>query len=522
MHSSVIGGPTVLRRGPALALATLLLLAHPGSSAGAQGVWLRPLVSVPLVSLFSPIQGSVGSLVTISGSSFAGATQVKFNTTPAPFVVESATTITAAVPTGATTGLIHVTTSAGTGSSFNAFTVRAASAPVITGFSPSAGLPGSTVTISGTGLTGAAVGIGGTTATVTSSSATQLTVTVPAAAHTGAVLATTSGGTAAGPEPFIVGPVITGVTPATAPLGTILQITGFNFTGATQVSIGATLTTLGGLPVTTPSTPIAFTVRSDTQIRAVVAGSTLSGPLAVTTPGGTTSTPNYAVVSTQSFTGRWEGYVLSGHGAGANGGLLTQNGTNITGTFGGVVPTWAQKVNGILTAHWVRGETTDDIRFAETSDGTQAVGVIVNTHAGGSPPDVVYLTVNRLSNTPVDPDLTAPTVTAISPAPGATGVARKNLKISITWSRQINGWGLTLTGGGQTLVSYQVIDDSSVTYDPVHHVYTLPLQSSVTLLPNTTYTVSLQDGQIDWRDPYGVPAWTNVANAYHSTFTTGP
>src|SRR6266478_2324582 len=64
----------------------------------------------PTVSSFTPTSGPVGTSVTISGANFTGATAVLFNGTSASFTVGSATTITATVPAGATSGPISVTT----------------------------------------------------------------------------------------------------------------------------------------------------------------------------------------------------------------------------------------------------------------------------------------------------------------------------------------------------------------------------------------------------------------------------
>ena len=79
----------------------------------------------PIVSGFSPTQGAVGTQVTISGSNFTGANAVTFNTTSTTtFTVNNDNSITMNVPSGATTGLVSVTTPlGGTGSSTTKFTV---------------------------------------------------------------------------------------------------------------------------------------------------------------------------------------------------------------------------------------------------------------------------------------------------------------------------------------------------------------------------------------------------------------
>ena len=78
----------------------------------------------PTITSFTPTSGPVGVIVTINGTGFTGATAVKFNGKPiTQGVVNSATKITAVVPTGATTGPISVTTPSGTGTSASNFTV---------------------------------------------------------------------------------------------------------------------------------------------------------------------------------------------------------------------------------------------------------------------------------------------------------------------------------------------------------------------------------------------------------------
>jgi uncharacterized repeat protein (TIGR03803 family) len=57
--------------------------------------------------------GDVGAIVIILGTNLAGATGVTFNGTTADFTVVSSSEITATVPSGATTGLVSVTTPGG-------------------------------------------------------------------------------------------------------------------------------------------------------------------------------------------------------------------------------------------------------------------------------------------------------------------------------------------------------------------------------------------------------------------------
>jgi hypothetical protein len=75
----------------------------------------------PLIFSFAPVRGVAGTEITITGNFFDGATNVSFNGIPATFVLDSNTQLRAKVPAGATTGLISITNSAGTGVSLANF-----------------------------------------------------------------------------------------------------------------------------------------------------------------------------------------------------------------------------------------------------------------------------------------------------------------------------------------------------------------------------------------------------------------
>ncbi|WP_201985968.1 CUB domain-containing protein [Hymenobacter rubidus] len=227
-------------------------------------------VNVPTITSFSPTSGLPGTSVVITGLNFTGTTSVTFNGVVAPgFVVNSATQITVAVPSGATTGPIRVITPIAPATSGTNFTVPA---PTITSFTPTSGLPGTSVVITGTNFTGVAtVSFNNVPAPgFVINSATQITATVPVGAATGLIRV----GTAASSTNFTVpAPTVASFTPTSGPAGTSVVVTGTNFTGATAV-------TLGGSPVT------AFTVNSATQITLTVPANAFTGPVCVTTPAG--------------------------------------------------------------------------------------------------------------------------------------------------------------------------------------------------------------------------------------------
>ena len=181
-----------------------------GNSTPAFAYTTTALTICPGVPTFSPASGFVGSTVTISGLFVTAPTQVRFNTsslvTP---TTTSATSVTAVVPTDATTGPIHVYTAAGQKTSATNFTV---SAPTITSFTPLFGPVGTSVTITGTNFSGTAptfttssVKFNTTSATTfTVDSATQITATVPTGATTGKISVTTPSGTGTSTANFTV------------------------------------------------------------------------------------------------------------------------------------------------------------------------------------------------------------------------------------------------------------------------------------------------------------------------------
>lgn len=79
----------------------------------------------PTITEFSPLTGSEGTDVSITGTNFNGATTVSFNGTNANFNVVSPTLISATAPQGATSGKITVATPGGIATSSLDFTVLA-------------------------------------------------------------------------------------------------------------------------------------------------------------------------------------------------------------------------------------------------------------------------------------------------------------------------------------------------------------------------------------------------------------
>lgn len=362
---------------------------------------------LPTVTSFTPMTGTMGAVVTITGTGFTGATQVRFGGTPAAsFNVDSPTQITATVNVG-TTGPVSVQTPGGTGNSAMNF-MYTAPMPVITGFTPVNGGNTTVVTITGSNFLGAtAVSFGGTPATgFTVVSATTITATVAGGA-TGSVAVTTPGGTATlGGFTWFPVPTITSFTPTSAGATTVVAITGTGFTGATQVRFGGVVSG-------------SFTVVSPTQITAVVPSGAVSGNVQVVTPGGTATLGGYTFVPAPGITS----FTPTSGGAGT---VITINGTNLSGasavTFGGTAAAMINSVSATVVTATV---------------GAGATGAVSLTNAGGTATLAGFTFV------------AAPTITSFTPMAGISGT-------TIT----INGTNFT----GVTAVSFGGVPAASFTF----------------------------------------------------------
>jgi hypothetical protein len=168
----------------------------------------------PTIVSFLPSHGLVGETVIITGTNFsttATENSVKFNGNSAVVTNATNTQLTTTVPIGATTGKLTLTISGNTTQSETDFIVDLPVVlPSIVSFSPSHGLVGETVIITGTNFSTSAteniVKFNGLTAVVTNATSTQLTTTVPTGATTGKLSLTVSGETIQSTTDFTVDP----------------------------------------------------------------------------------------------------------------------------------------------------------------------------------------------------------------------------------------------------------------------------------------------------------------------------
>ncbi len=248
---------------------------------GGTAVKGEALPETPRITSLSPATGAaVGDTVTLTGERFTGATKVFFGATEqATITVVSATSVTAVVPAGATTGKVKITTPKGSGTSPQRYKIL----PKITALAPTTPVgPGTEITITGTNLAApTGVKVNTKAATFTAVSATEVKAKIPVGASTGTVQVTTADGTATSTASITIvpPPTVTGFTPASARPGDEVTVTGTNLDSATEVKIGGAVA--------------AVTSKTATEIKATVGDGAADGTVLVTTPGGAASKPGF-------------------------------------------------------------------------------------------------------------------------------------------------------------------------------------------------------------------------------------
>jgi hypothetical protein len=227
---------------------------------------------------FTPTHGPAGTPVTITGTGFTGATAVKFNGQPAAsFHVDSATQISAVVPSGTTPGPITILRSAAPTTITSA--TNFANESSITLFSPTSAHAGDQIVITGTDLqTASLVTFAGVSATAVplSASASSVSVDVPANAQDGSITVHTSLGDAVSADSFTIMPTIDSFSPGQAGASQTVDIYGSGFFGTPTVEVKNSNVVWANV-----------TVVSATHITADVPDGAGTGQLVVTTANGT-------------------------------------------------------------------------------------------------------------------------------------------------------------------------------------------------------------------------------------------
>ncbi len=291
----------------------------------------------PTVTAVEPNSGAAagGITVTIAGTGFTGATEVRFGPTRARFKLLSETEIEAEAPPGCGTAEVIVTTPIaasppGPGAKFTY-------GPNVTKVEPNHGSAGggTKVTITGCGLIGITeVKFGSAPAPKFKIMAeTELEAeSPPGTSGPVDVTATTGVGTSAtsSSDHFTYGPTVTKVEPSTGPAagGTKVKITGTGFNGATEVKFGAN--------------EAAFKIITESEIEAISPEGGGTVDVTVTTPVATSPVslsdkftygpagPAVTAVSPSVGTG---GTTVKITGTGFNGAMAVAFGTNSASRF---------------------------------------------------------------------------------------------------------------------------------------------------------------------------------------------
>jgi hypothetical protein len=235
-----------------------------------------PVFTYQHIDRIAPLTGGAGTIVTIHGIGFGtdpSKLRVDFNGVVTPVVsVTGDTAIVVDAPSGVKTGPVSVTINnektVGT-----VFTMVAP--PVITNVTPSSGLGGAVVVITGKNFSAIpaenVVTINGLAAVVKASSATQLTLTLPASASTGSLVVNVNQQAVTGPVFKVQVLNITAITPNNGLAGGTVTISGNGFDPGTLTN---NLVFFNGLPATVTSA-------KDTQLVVTIPAGVSTGPISI-------------------------------------------------------------------------------------------------------------------------------------------------------------------------------------------------------------------------------------------------
>jgi RHS repeat-associated protein len=384
----------------------------------------------PMIASLSPSSGPVSTQVQINGSGF-GATQGSSSVTFYPGVNASIVSwsdsqIQATVPSATTTGLVKVTVGGITTTSNVDFTVPP---PQVNSVSPTFGIVGASVTISGSGFQASkgtsTLVLNSTTASTTSWSDTQILATVPSGATSGPAVVTVNGVSSNRDVMFTVpNPIITSLSPSSGPVGTPVQINGTGF-GTTQGSTSVRFGSEFG--------SVAQGAWSDTQISTAVPQTASGGSIQVTVGNSSSnSTVDFTVIAPQiTSISPTSGSV----------------GTHVTITGSGFRS--AQTLNGLSSSISFSDRNSNYIGSSVVSwSDTQIVAIVPNGAVTGP---VKVSGFSATSNTDVVFSMANPIITSISPSVGSTGS-----------TVQINGSGFGATQASGSTVTFAVGNNANV------------------------------------------------------------
>ena len=431
------------------------LLSGDSTSNGGDSAFASSPFTAPTVTSLSPTSAHRGDSVTVSGSNLYPVTKASpdITSTAVPVVTvggvqavvtdNNASSVTFQVPTDALTGNNDVVVSTAGGEASKLTLNVLHDPPVFDTFSPDIIHRGDAVTVAGANFDNAKVTVGGVSAAVDpSSTSTSLTFTVPESLSPGAVvLSVTSDYGTSTKSDFTIAPdrpTITSFNPSSGAVGTLVTITGTNLGTAVGVQFAGV------------DADMSSAIITDTSIKVAVP-ETITGPITVTTQGGSTSNKT-------NFTFLAEAPTVSSVDPTSvhRGDLLTISGAHLLGAS---VSIGGKTVDSTL----ITNTTTTSLTVTVPGDVTISDNVtVIVTTSGGS---------DATQSISVLPDM--PTIEALDKTGGKTGDL------------------LTITGtglGGATSVTF----DGDGTVDPVP----ADLTAQGTVISDNTITVVVPAGVV--------------------------
>lgn len=253
------------------------------------------MIGGPNIEFEKPVLASPGATLTIVGANFYVPNYprllVRVGEIPVTATVTADSQIQATLPQWIETGHVSVHTEVGGTTNLQQLVYGP---PLISRFTTSA-KGGDTIEVHGFNFRTKnpeelELRIGGAKATVNVLSNTNLTAVVPDAAINGPLQLKVPGGAFITPSSIVILPRITGFTPDTGAVGTVVKIDGSGFNGATRVDFGS-------LPAT------AFKVIHSLQIEATVPAGVQTDALKLTTTNGVavSTAPFYGTPRVDSF-----------------------------------------------------------------------------------------------------------------------------------------------------------------------------------------------------------------------------
>ena len=232
--------------------ATALVIAVPSAASDGEVVLRQPglgsdltvgsfdVLIDPVIQSVSPVSGAPGTAVEVRGRGFQAGDKLTVGGVEVKATIKGDRAVFD-IPAGAASGVIELSRASGERARSSRALRVLSPPPVVTGFSPSGGPPGTKVRVSGTGFTVAdVVRYGGTTAPVVARGAGWIDVEVPRGSRDGQAFTVRGpGGTFKSVSAFELDlpPVLTRFSPLRAAPGTQIELFGSNFRDGDWVSL---------------------------------------------------------------------------------------------------------------------------------------------------------------------------------------------------------------------------------------------------------------------------------------------